>query len=256
MMSLRGRIEDAAKGRGPALHGPFLTVPSAMVVEIACAAKPDFVCIDMEHGPVSYQDTEHMLRAATVWGIPALVRVCAPDPAAIGQVLDAGAAGVLVPRVSSTEEARRVVAAARFPPEGRRGVGPGRAAGYGRSIPAYLETARAQTVVAIQIETIEALDDLDSILAVPGIDLVFIGPGDLGVSLAASGRTTNLEKAVDFILEKALAAGRPAGIFTMTRAASAAYNGRVALVICGSDSTVLVDGFEAAFGARRGPEWA
>lgn len=254
MMSLRGRIEDAAKGQGPSLHGPFLTVPSAMVVEIACAARPDFVCIDMEHGPVSYQDTEHMLRAATVWGVPALVRVCAPDPVAIGQVLDAGAAGVLVPRVSSADEARRAVAAARFPPEGRRGVGPGRAAGYGRTIPAYLDAARAQTVVAIQIETIEALDDLDAILAVPGIDLVFIGPGDLGVSLAASGRPTSLEKAVDLILEKALATGHPAGIFTMTRAAATAYGGRVALVICGSDSTALADGFEAAFGGKHGRE--
>lgn len=252
MKALRARIEAAASGREPMLLGPFLTVPSAMVAEIACAAKPDFVCIDMEHGPVSYQTVEDMLRAADLRGVPALVRVRAPDFAAIGQALDAGAAGVLVPRVSCATEAMRAVEAARFPPEGRRGVGPGRAAGYGRTIAAYLDAARAQTVVAIQIETVEALDNLEEILAVQGIDLVFIGPGDLGVSLAAretnGGPAAGLAVAVDRILTAAAAIGRPAGIFAMSRAEAAVHDGRAALAICGSDSTVLFDGFAANFG--------
>jgi len=252
MTALRGRIAAAAQGAGPMLKGPFLTVPSAMVVEIVCAAKPDFVCIDMEHGPASYQEVEHMLRAAAFWDVAALVRVRALDPVVIGQVLDAGAAGVLVPRVSSVDEARLAVAAARFVPERRRGIGPGRAAGYGRTIPVCLEAARAQTLVAIQIETIEALDDLEAILAVPGIDLVFIGPGDLGVSLAArdpaSGPAIGLKPAVKFILAAASESGHPAGIFSMKCAEAAAYDRRVALVICGSDSTVLVDGFAASSG--------
>ncbi|MFN4098252.1 MAG: HpcH/HpaI aldolase family protein [Pararhodobacter sp.] len=242
---LRARLKTA---HGKALRGPFLAIPSPMVAEIACAARPDFVCIDMEHGPVSYQQVEDMIRAADLWGVAALVRVRAPDPVAISQVLDAGAAGVLVPRVSSVDEARLAVAAARFLPEGRRGVGPGRASGYGRAIPAHLEAARTQTLVAVQIETVEALDDLPAILSVPGIDLAFIGPGDLAISLTASGREMSLEQAIDTIIAAAAAANCPVGIFALNRAAADAQAGRVALVICGSDSTLLIEGFGATFG--------
>jgi len=247
MIALRSEINRARQGERPALVGPFLAVPAPMVAEIACAARPDFVCIDMEHGPIAPTMAEDMLRAAALWNVPALVRVPGPDAIAIGQVLDFGAAGVLVPRVSSAEEARDVVAAARFPPEGRRGLGPCRASVYGRDLPDYLKRARALTVVAIQIETVEALDRLDAILAVPGIDLAFIGPGDLGVGLDASARDTTLESAIDTVLDAAAAAHCAAGIFTMTRPDAACYAGRVALVICGSDSTVLTEGFANAF---------
>lgn len=247
MIALRSEIARAHQGGRPALTGPFLTVPSAMVVEIACASRPDFVCIDMEHGPIAPVVAEDMLRAAALWHVPALVRVPGPDAIAIGQALDFGAAGVLVPRVSSADEARAVVAAARFPPEGRRGLGPCRASGYGRDLPGYLEHARALTVVAIQIETVEALDALDAILAVPGIDLAFIGPGDLGVGLTASARDLSLESAIDDVLRATASAHCAAGIFTMTRPDAARYQGRVALAICGSDSTVLNEGFSAAF---------
>ncbi len=248
MIALRSEITRARLGERPALVGPFLSVPSPMVTEIACAARPDFVCIDMEHGPIAPTMAEDMVRAAALWQVPALVRVPGPDPAAIGQALDSGAVGVLVPRVSSVEEARAAVAAARFPPEGRRGLGPCRASAYGRDLPDYLNTARALTVVAIQIETVEALDLLDGMLAVPGIDLAFIGPGDLGVGLAADARDTTLEGAIDTVLSAAAAAHCAAGIFTMTRPDAARYAGRVALAICGSDSSVLMDGFANTFG--------
>lgn len=248
MIALRSEIARARQGERAALAGPFLAVPSPMVMEIACAARPDFVCIDMEHGPISPTMAEDMLRAAALWHVPALVRVPGPDAVAIGQALDSGAAGVLVPRVSSAEEARAAVMAARFPPEGRRGLGPCRASVYGRDLPDYLQTARNLTVVAIQIETVEALDALGAILAVPGIDLAFIGPGDLGVGLAASKRDTALDNAIEGVLDAAAGAQCAAGIFTMNRPDAARYTGRVALVICGSDSTVLTDGFAAAFG--------
>lgn len=248
MIALRSEINRARRGERPVLIGPFLSVPSPMVAEIACAARPDFVCIDMEHGPIAPTMAEDMLRAAALWHVPALVRVPGPDAAAIGLALDSGAAGVLVPRVSSADEAHAAVAAARFPPEGRRGLGPCRASVYGRDLPDYLLRARGLTVVAIQIETVEALDALDAILAVPGIDLAFIGPGDLGVGLAASARDTPLQSAIDTVLDRAAAAHCAAGIFTMTRPDLDPYAGRVALAICGSDSTVLTDGFASAFG--------
>ena len=247
MTSLRDRLRKAGQGDAPLLTGPFLAVPSPMVVEIACGAQPDFVCVDMEHGPISAETGENMVRAAAVHGIPALVRVPGPDGAAIGQALDWGAAGILVPRIDSAQDAARAVDAARYPPEGARGAGPGRASGYGRRIPQTLERAAAETVVALQVETVAGVENLAEILRVPGVDLIFIGPGDLGVGLRAAGRDGTLEETMDHILAACAAAQMPAGLFVMTRADHAAYAGRLALAIVGSDATLLVAGFDAQF---------
>ena len=244
-MTLRARL-----GVGRLLTGPFLGLPSPAVVEIACMSGPDFVCIDMEHGALSPETAENMLRAAALHAVPALVRVGAVDPVAIGLALDMGATGILVPRVNTAEEARRVVAAARFPPEGLRGAGPGRVSGYGRSIPQALARARSETVVALQIETLAALEALDEIVAVPGVDLLFVGPGDLAVALEAAGRIDALGATVDGVLSTCRTAGRAAGIFALTRDALEPYEGRVALGIVGSDMTVLAAGFDAAFGGQ------
>lgn len=152
-----------------------------------------------------------MLRATALFGVPALVRVPGLDPVAIGQALDWGAEGVLVPRVNTADEARAAVTAARFPPHGQRGAGPGRAAGYGRAIPGAIARANANTIVALQIETLAALDALDEILDVAGVDLLFIGPGDLGVGLEAAGKPEALPHVIDRILQScATAAARRA----------------------------------------------
>jgi 4-hydroxy-2-oxoheptanedioate aldolase len=244
-MSLRERL--SATGSGP-LTGPFLAVPAPMVVEIACGSRPDFVCIDMEHGPIPPDTGENMVRAAAVHGVPALVRVPGVDAVAIGQTLDWGAAGVLVPRVNTAAEAQAAVEAARFPPEGHRGAGPGRASGYGRAILSAVARGRAETVVALQIETVAALDNLGAILAVPGVDLLFVGPGDLGLGLDAAGRSSELATAIDSILTLCATNGRAAGIFAMTRDGLACYGNRIALGIVGSDATILVEGFDRAAG--------
>lgn len=237
--------------RPKAVRGPFIAIPSPMVVEIACASGPDFICIDQEHSTISAQMLENMLRAAALHQIPALVRVPGLDAIAISKALDSGADGVLVPHVSTAEQAREAVRAARFAPDGRRGAGPGRSSAYGRDILMSVERARRETLVAIQLETVEALANLPAILAVPGIDLAFIGPGDLGVSLAAAGQPgqASLAEVIEQILKAAAEAGVPAGIFCMTRAEADAWADRLALVICGSDSTQLIEGLEATFGS-------
>jgi len=237
--------------RPKALYGPFLAIPSPMVVEIACASRLDFVCIDQEHSAIPSDALENMLRAAAVHKVPALVRVPGFDAGAISKALDSGADGILVPHVSTEADARNVVHAARFPPEGGRGAGPGRSTDYGRNILKAVECARRDTLVAIQLETVEALANLPAILAVPGIDLAFIGPGDLGLSLTAAGRSGQvaLDDAIELILKGAAEAGVPAGIFCMTRAEAEKWADRLALVICGSDTTQLVEGFEATFGS-------
>ena len=244
---LRDRLRAAHRGEVPALRGPFLAVPAAMVVEIACASRPDFVCIDLEHGPISPETGENMVRAAAVHGIEALVRVPGPDGAGIGQALDWGAAGVLVPRIDSAADAARAVSAARYPPQGARGAGPGRASGYGRAIPEALDRAAKDTVVAVQVETVAGLASVHDIAAVPGVDLVFVGPGDLSVGLQAAGGTETLDAAIDRILAACADAGTPAGIFTLTRADTAPYEGRIAMAIVGSDATLLVAGFDTQF---------
>ena len=119
----------------------------------------------------------------------------------IAAALDSGARGILVPRVSSAAQAAAAVEAARYPPLGRRGVGPGRAASYGYRIPEYLAGANAELVVALQVETAEGLDNVDAIAATEGVDVVFVG-GDLSVSIDAIGpeHTDRLSRAIEAIV--------------------------------------------------------
>lgn len=196
-----------------ALIGSFCAIPHPVAVEVMAAAGLDFVCIDWEHAQIGRDAVENLVRAADVHGVPALVRVPGHAPEAVAAALDSGARGVLVPRVSTAAQAARTVEAARFPPEGSRGVGPGRAAGYGYRIAGYLDVANAETVVAVQVETAEGLANAAAIAATPGVDMVFVGPGDLSVSLGAVGRADELGRAIETILAAAVASGKAAGIF-------------------------------------------
>lgn len=246
--TLRARIRG-----GDQVTGLFIGLPTPASVEITGAAGPDFLCLDGEHSALRGELLAGMLRAAELTGVPAIVRVPEGQPWLIAEVLDAGAEGVLVPRVSTADQARAAVAAARFPPEGRRGAGPGRAAGYGYGVLEYVERAREETFVAVQIETIEAIAALDEILAVPGIDLVFIGPGDLGVCLAAAGRKMPqaLLTEVAGIFARAKAAGVPAGIFLPGAADPNGWAESAQLLIRGNDSMILQQGAAALFAAKR-----
>ncbi|QEW23125.1 4-hydroxy-2-oxo-heptane-1,7-dioate aldolase (plasmid) [Paracoccaceae bacterium] len=242
MTSLRQSIAD----RTP-LRGPFLAIPSAMVTEIMAGAGPDFMCIDTEHSPISDAVVTDMIRAADLSDVPVLVRVRSALPQNIAAALDAGAVGVLVPHVSSADEAAAVVKAARLPPHGTRGAGPGRAAKYIRNIGGYIEAAKRDTVVMIQIETVKAVDDVAAILAVPGIDLALIGPGDLGVDRAAQvDEDRTLDMMIDQVIEAGKTAGVPIGIFSPDRAASRRWLDRLSFVIEGSDALLLSLASDAA----------
>lgn len=243
-MSLRADLHAGRKRLGP-----FLNIPSTTTAEIVCAVRPDFVCIDGEHAPMSGPILPDLIRCADLYRVPVLVRVPGCDGAAIAAALDAGAAGVLVPRVSSPQEAAEAVAAARYPPEGRRGAGPGRAGAYGPGIAAYMPEARRETLVAIQLETVEAVEQAEAILAVPGLDLGFIGPGDLGVCLAAAGQPgrTALMTAIDAILAAAATARVPAGIYAHTPEEAARWLTRLTLVLCGSDAGMLAEASATRF---------
>jgi 4-hydroxy-2-oxoheptanedioate aldolase len=239
---------------GTRLIGTFAAIPHPVAVEVTAQAGLDFLCIDWEHAQIARDMIENLVRAADVHRVPAMVRVPGHAPEAIAAALDSGAQGVLVPRVSTPAQAQAAVRATRYPPLGERGVGPGRAAGYGYRIPEYLAAANGQIVLAVQVETAEGLANADAIAATDGIDMVFVGPGDLSVSIDAMGPAgaKKLGKAIDTIIAAALTRGKIAGIFCATPEDVGRWSARGAsFFIMASDTMFLGAGVTAAAAAAR-----
>ncbi|MBZ9966082.1 HpcH/HpaI aldolase family protein [Mesorhizobium sp. BR1-1-2] len=197
------------------LVGSFAAIPHPVAVEVMAQSGFDFLCIDWEHAQISRDMIEAMVRAADIHRVPAIVRVPGHAPEAIAAALDSGAQGVLIPRVSTSAQAQAAVKASRYPPTGERGVGPGRAAGYGYRISEYLAEANDSIVVAVQVETSEGLANIEAIAAVEGVDVIFVGPGDLSVSIDAIGPegADRLTQAIRRIIGATVAHGRTSGIF-------------------------------------------
>lgn len=174
------------------VFGPFMKTGDPAFVEAAGYAGVDFAILDMEHGPVSHQTMQNNIRAAQLSGMLPVIRVSKLDESEIGKALDIGAAAVQIPQITNAEEARKAVALARFAPEGERGVCRFvRAARYSmteRDI--YFQEAN-DTLVIIQLEGGEAIRNIDEILAVPGVDIVFVGPYDLSASMGLIGQTSH-----------------------------------------------------------------
>jgi 2-keto-3-deoxy-L-rhamnonate aldolase RhmA len=210
---LRGRLLA-----GEQLIGTFVKTPTTHATEIIGALGFDFVVVDEEHAPFDRLTTDAVLLAARAAGTAALVRV--RDLSGILSVLDGGAAGVLVPHVASATRAREAAAACRYQ-GGRRGYsGSPRHAGYGAGgMWKTIEAADASTIVIAQIEDPEALDEINAIATVDGIDALFIGRGDLAVALGAkSSDAPEVRSAVERIGTAARAAGKPVCVFVAGQA--------------------------------------
>ncbi len=162
--------------------GAWLHLASPIVTELLGLAGFDFLLIDMEHGYGDYQTLLAQLQAMQVGSATPIVRVQWNDCAIIKRVLDMGVKGVMIPCINNRKECEAAIKACKYPPEGTRGIGPIRAAGYG-DFTSYIEQANSEILVIIQIESEEAVENIDDILQVPGIDMVFIGPNDLAASL-------------------------------------------------------------------------
>ena len=161
--------------------GAWLSIDSTFTAEAMAHAGFDWLCLDMQHGLLDYNDVKKMLPAISTTDTIPFVRVPWNEPYEIMKVLDAGAYGVVVPLVNNAEEAARAVSACRYPPEGIRSFGPARATMYaGRG---YVEEANNQLACIVMIETAEALENLDEIMSTPGVDAVYIGPADLAYAL-------------------------------------------------------------------------
>jgi staphyloferrin B biosynthesis citrate synthase len=193
------------------LTGTFIKTPTPHAIEILGGLGFDFVVIDEEHAPFDPQATDVALLAARASGTAGIVRVPSADPAGILRVLDCGATGVLVPHVASAAKAHEAAAACRYR-GGKRGYsGSSRAGGYG-GVKMWDHVARSDetTTVIAMIEDPEALDEIDSILAVEGIDGAFIGRGDLTVALgAAANDAPPVQAAVERVMAAAKRAGKP-----------------------------------------------
>jgi 4-hydroxy-2-oxoheptanedioate aldolase len=208
----------------------------------------DFLCIEGEHSAMGVESVQALVAAGALAPIPTLVRVAGNDPIAIAAALDAGAAGVVVPRVDDAEGATAAVARTRYPPLGERGLGPSRATGFGVDIPAYLKHANDTLLLAVQVETRAAVDNLDAILAVDGVDMIFVGPGDLGCSLGIDDpNDPELTATVESILRRTREADRLAGVWAPTPTAAARWRTAGAqLVVLGSDLIWLARGVHDA----------
>jgi staphyloferrin B biosynthesis citrate synthase len=193
------------------LTGTFIKTPTPHAIEIVGGLGFDFVVIDEEHAPFDPQATDVALLAARASGTAGIVRVASAAAADMLRVLDCGATGVLVPHVSTAQKAREIAAACRYR-HGKRGYsGSSRAGGYGGSkMWDHVARSDESTTVIAMIEDPEALEDIDAILAVEGLDGAFIGRGDLTVALgAAANDAPAVKAAVDTVMAAALRAGKP-----------------------------------------------
>jgi len=167
--------------------GSWVTIGHLAVAEIMAKAGFDWLTIEMEHSAITLSEAEALIRVVDLCGVVPLVRVGENDATLIKRVMDAGAHGVIVPMVNSPEDARAAVSAVRYPPDGQRGVGLARAQGYGLDFESYRKWVQEESIVIVQVEHIDAVNRLDEILSVPGVDAFIVGEYDLSGSLGAPG---------------------------------------------------------------------
>lgn len=231
---------------GATVLGTFIKTPHPHVVEVLAASGLDCLCLDAEHAPFDRGDLDLCILAARAAGTPVLVRTPSNAPHHILNALDCGADGVVVPHVRSAGEARALVAAAHYGPGGgleRRGyAGSSRAAGYGtKPIPEHLAASAARSIVIAQIEDREALDEIEAIAAVEGLDALFVGRIDLTIALGCtSPDDPAVIAAAERIVAAGRAAGRPVGMFTPRAGDVPQWRARGAsLFLLASDHTFL-----------------
>lgn len=250
--ALAARAEPDAVPRP--LAGMWVCSGSALVAEICAGSGLDWLLIDMEHSPNDLGSVLGQLQAVAPYPVTPVVRVPINDGVAIKQVLDLGAQNLLVPMVSSAEEARAAVEAVRCPPHGRRGVGSAlaRAARWNR-VDGYLADADTHVSLFVQIETVQGVDAAADIAGVDGIDGVFVGPSDLSASMGLLGQQDHPDvvAAVHRAFEAVGSAGKPVGVNAFDPALARSYlEAGASFVLVGADVALLARGsgaFAAAF---------
>lgn len=180
--------------------GGWLMLPSSNSAEIMAHAGFDWLCVDMQHGLIDYPQMVAMLQGISATDVTPLVRVPWNEPGIIGKSLDAGARGVIIPMVNTREDAQSAVASCRYAPAGRRSFGPLRASThYGSD---YYSRANDDVLCIVMVETRQAVDEVDKILSVPGVDAVYVGPADLSVTLGLQPAAEQTDAAFNDALKR------------------------------------------------------
>jgi 2-keto-3-deoxy-L-rhamnonate aldolase RhmA len=225
------------------LVGTIITLPSPAIAEIYGLSGFDWLFVDLEHSAMSITDAQAILQAAAPQ-TPCVIRVPSIEDVWFKKTLDIGAAGIIVPNVRTTEEAERAVQFCQYPPAGTRSVGIARAQGYGDRFQEYLASANDAIAVIIQIEHIDAVQHIEDIVRVSGIDSLFVGPYDLAASMGKMGRPDDpeVQDAILRVKRAAETVKRPLGIFAPTAEAVQPYiQTGYTLVAVGIDTLLLGD---------------
>jgi 2-dehydro-3-deoxyglucarate aldolase/4-hydroxy-2-oxoheptanedioate aldolase len=244
-------LRERIRSNEPTL-GTFLNLGSPLAAEACALAGFDWLVADLEHGGGGEDALIGQLLAAETHRVPVVVRVESHERIRVGRALDLGASGVMFPRLDTAEDAAAAVRHLRYPPDGDRGVATyNRACGFGLR-PGHLDTANGSVVGVVQIESVRALDDVQAIAHVPGVDVLFVGPRDLTYALGVPGQIDAPEyrAALTSVVDAAQSAGIAAGILAADRdGARALIDDGFMFVAVGSDSTFIAIGARAAASA-------
>ena len=210
---LASKIKEKLR-RGEVSLGSWMSMGHESIAEILASAGFDWVVIETEHTAIDVSEVLRLIMAIEGRGCIPLVRLAWNDPIQAKAVLDSGAAGILVPMVNSKADAELAVRSIKYPPLGLRGVGLARAQGYGQTFKEYVEAANRDTLLLLQIEHIDAVNKIEEILSVEGVDGTYIGPYDLSMSMGLPGQIHHPEvrAAMDRVLKATLAKGLAPGI--------------------------------------------
>lgn len=194
--------------------GTWITLAHPAIAEIFSNAGFDWLTIDMEHSVIDLFDAENLIRTANLLGSIPLVRLPSNDEVIIKRILDAGSAGIIIPQINSEDELVRAIKATKYAPDGIRGAGLARAQSYGEDFDGYKSIVDNDMLIIAQIEDKKALKNLDSILSVPQLDAIIIGPYDLSASMGKAGQLDDKEvaEAIDKIVQKSIDQGVSCGI--------------------------------------------
>ena len=236
IFNLRKRLQN-----NELILGTILSLDSPDVAEILSSIGFDWLFIDAEHSTLDPHKLKTIFQAIGK-AAPCVVRLPALDEIAVKKTLDAGAAGLLVPQVHTAGQVEQLVKWGRYHPEGSRGLGFGRAQGFGLKVGEYLEKANENILLSIQAESADALKNIESIVKVPGLDAVLIGPYDLSASMGLPGQVDhpNVKDAILRISEVCKKNNIPVGIFGMTAEAVRPYIAQgFTFIVCGADTVLL-----------------
>lgn len=238
------RLQSSLRAKRP-IAGFAHTIRDEGITESLRTVELDFLLVDLQHSPITIETLQRTMTALAPSELSTLVRAPWNDTATIGQILDVGAGGVIVPMVNTAEEARRAVAAARYAPDGVRSWGPRRTAYFPGDAATYARHANDNVLIITQVETAQAIENLDEILGVAGLSAVMIGPADLAISLGYSEDRNNpaVRDAIQRVLDRCLERDVPFGFFGPTLEDGLYWLRRGALIVnCSTDSAFVAAG--------------